>query len=73
MYVLGNVRISQGRLPDAFDLHKRALKNWCVTYGKDHHKTGDAFYKVAWHLLRTGKLNEALLVSATLSCVRELI
>jgi hypothetical protein len=60
MYILGNVRISQKRLDDAYDLHQRALYCWKGTYGDDHHKTGDAYHKFGWHLTRIGRHEEAL-------------
>jgi len=60
LYVLGNVRISQNRLDDAFDLHKRALQCWIKTYGKEHHKTGDAYHKVGWHFMQSEKYIDAL-------------
>ncbi|KAF2685916.1 TPR-like protein, partial [Lentithecium fluviatile CBS 122367] len=52
LYVLGNVRISQNQLNEAYSIHKRALKNWRVTYGDEHHKTGDAWHKKGWHEAR---------------------
>ena len=60
LYVLGNVRITQGRLEDVYDLHKKALACWTVTYGEDHHKTGDASHKFGWHLARRGEYMQAL-------------
>lgn len=58
-YVLGNVRIDQGRMDDAFTLHKSARDCWLVTFGKEHHKTGDAWHKVGWHLCRMERWEEA--------------
>ncbi|EFR04153.1 SesB protein [Nannizzia gypsea CBS 118893] len=57
-YVLGNVRIDQNRLDEAFELHKSALKCWRQTQ-EQHHKTGDAWHKVGWHYARLGCWNEA--------------
>lgn len=50
-YWFGNVRIGQNRLDEAFNMHLRAVKLWKVTYG-DHHRTGDAYHKLGWHLAR---------------------
>jgi len=63
LYVLGNVRISQNELDEAYSLHKRALITWRKTYGEEHHKTGDAWHKKAWHEARLGKLEEARYVT----------
>jgi Tetratricopeptide repeat len=60
MYVLGNVRIREGALDEAFALHRRSLKCFEATYGLSHHKTGNARLKVAWHLARVGEYEEAL-------------
>jgi len=57
--VLGNVRIGQDRLDEAFELHKRALVCWNSTYGV-HHKTGDLNYKIAWHHAMRRQWTEAL-------------
>lgn len=53
MYCLGNVRIDQSRLDEAFNLHLCAVKLWKATFG-DHHKLGDAYHKLGWHLARKG-------------------
>lgn len=52
LYVLGNVRISQNQLEEAYSLHERALNNWLKTSGEEHHKTGDAWHKKGWHEAR---------------------
>ncbi|KAM5452137.1 hypothetical protein MaudCBS49596_003491 [Microsporum audouinii] len=57
-YVLGNVRIDQNRLDEAFELHKSALECWRQTQ-EQHHKTGDAWHKVGCHYARIGCWNEA--------------
>ncbi|KAK3209901.1 hypothetical protein GRF29_44g994724 [Pseudopithomyces chartarum] len=54
LYCLGNIRISQSRADEAFGLHERALGCWKVTFGEEHHKTGDTYHKVAWHQSRLG-------------------
>jgi TolA-binding protein len=60
-YVLGNVKIDQGRLGEAYELHRVALACWRdKSYGHDHHKTGDATHKLGWHLARMGHHEEAL-------------
>ncbi len=58
-YVLGNVRIDQGRLPEAFDLHQSALACWRNTLGEEHHKTGDAWHKMGWHFARLCRWKDA--------------
>lgn len=59
MYILGNIRIGQDRLVEAYQLHERALTCWKQTYGV-HHKTGDANYKLAWHLAYRKEWDKAL-------------
>ncbi|KAK1833470.1 hypothetical protein QBC39DRAFT_346112 [Podospora conica] len=58
-YVLGNVRISQNRLDEAFELHKGSLACWKITLGEHHHKVGDCYHKVGWHHARLSQWNEA--------------
>ncbi|RWA09517.1 hypothetical protein EKO27_g5578 [Xylaria grammica] len=58
-YILGNVRISQGRIDEAFGSHQIALACWRKVMGENHHKTGDAWHKSGWHLCRQGKLEES--------------
>lgn len=58
-YVLGNVRIGQNRLEDAFELHKSSLACWKITMGEQHHKTGDCYHKVGWHYARLGQWDDA--------------
>jgi TolA-binding protein len=59
LYVLGNVRISQKRLDEAYSLHKRTINCWLKTYGEEHHKTGDAWHKLGWHEARLRNFEEA--------------
>ncbi|KAK2741130.1 hypothetical protein FQN57_005731 [Myotisia sp. PD_48] len=53
-YVLGNLRIDQGRPDEAYELHTKAFQNWEKTLGTEHHKTADAYHKLGWHLSRKG-------------------
>lgn len=63
LYCLGNIRISQSRADEAFGLHERALGCWKVTFGEEHHKTGDTYHKVAWHQSRLGDDHSARFVA----------
>ncbi|EPE09075.1 pfs domain-containing protein [Ophiostoma piceae UAMH 11346] len=58
-YILGNVRMRQGRLEEAFLLHQSALDNWGITKGVKHHKTGDAWHKIGWHRTQRHEWDDA--------------
>ncbi|KAF3286803.1 hypothetical protein TWF970_008642 [Orbilia oligospora] len=58
-YVLGNIRISQGKYDEARELHMSTVKNFKAVLGDDHHKTGDAYHKAGWHFDRIGEYEEA--------------
>ncbi|KAF3192527.1 hypothetical protein TWF788_000138 [Orbilia oligospora] len=58
-YVLGNIRISQGKYDEAFELHMSTVKNFKAVLGDDDHKTGDAYHKAGWHFDRIGNYEEA--------------
>ncbi|KAF3193139.1 hypothetical protein TWF225_010984 [Orbilia oligospora] len=58
-YILGNIRISQGKYDEAFELHMSTVKNFKAVLGDDHHKTGDAYHKAGWHFDRIGNYEEA--------------
>lgn len=58
--VLGNVRILQGRVSEAFEHHQNTVDIWLQTYGDEHHKTGDGFHKLGWHFARLGRYDEAV-------------
>lgn len=59
LYALGNLRHAQGCDDESFEFHQRALKQFLGTIGKNHHRTGDIRVKVAEHLLRLEKMEEA--------------
>lgn len=52
LYVLGNIRLLQGRLEESFILQKRALNHYRDTMGKLHAHTLKAYVKVADHYIR---------------------
>ncbi|KAJ5414876.1 hypothetical protein N7509_000210 [Penicillium cosmopolitanum] len=58
-YVLGNIRVGQGLLDEAYELHLKTVRNWEVTFGTAHHKTADAYHKIGWHLSRMGEDEKA--------------
>lgn len=60
MHALGNVRASQNRLDDAFELHQNALLQYKSTIGNNHHRTADLCHKVAQHYIRLELLDQAL-------------
>lgn len=56
---LGDIRIVQKRLEDAFDLKTRAVKIIAKTYGENSPVTADTWYQVSSHLVRHGRFSEA--------------
>src|SRR5436190_18662732 len=62
LYALGNVKASQGLFDESFSYHQRALLQYKSTIGKNHHRTGDAYIKVADHFSRLGRSEDAMYV-----------
>ncbi|KAE8150033.1 tetratricopeptide repeat domain-containing protein [Aspergillus avenaceus] len=60
-YALGNLRSLQGRDNEAYSCHKQAYQQFRDTIGiHHHHRTADVGHKVAEHLIRFGKHDEAI-------------
>lgn len=62
LHALGNVKVDQGRFPEAFKLHLRSLSHYRRVLGETHRRTADLCYKVAEHRIRHGQYPEARLV-----------
>lgn len=74
MFALGNVETSQAtnfteagekekavaKYKDALATHTQVVKLWETTLGPKHHKTGDAYHKIGWHLHRQKEYTAAL-------------
>ena len=49
LHALGNVKATQGLRKESLAYHSRALSQYLSTIGKNHHRTGDIYVKVAEH------------------------
>lgn len=66
LFSLGNIQIAQAekldeadkpddakaKFQEAYETHAQALRLYKATLGPNHHKTADAYHKIAWHLHR---------------------
>ncbi|KAI5363849.1 putative tetratricopeptide-like helical domain superfamily [Septoria linicola] len=52
LHALGNVRWDQGDFASSQIWHKRALKQYCSSLSKTHHRTADVRHRMAMHCLR---------------------
>lgn len=46
-------------LDESLTYHKRALRQYENTIGKNHHRTGDVHIRIADHLLRENHLEQS--------------
>ena len=60
LHVYGNVETSRGNLDKAFEFHKRALIQYTLTIGTNHHRTGDLCVKVSDHYIRLQQYDHAM-------------
>ena len=60
LYALGNLRALQGRLDDSYECHKKAWEQFSSTIGDQNHRTADVGHKLAEHLIRMEKFDEAM-------------
>ncbi|EGX88664.1 tetratricopeptide repeat domain containing protein [Cordyceps militaris CM01] len=60
LYVLGNLRAKQERWDDSFEYHGRAWTHMRETVGERDSYTARTAHKVAEHLLREGRMQEAI-------------
>ncbi|KAI0445097.1 P-loop containing nucleoside triphosphate hydrolase protein [Xylaria telfairii] len=58
-HALGNLRFLQGRFDEAYQLHKESLELFITTSGMHNFPTAGARHKLAEHLIRMGKYEEA--------------
>lgn len=59
-YALGNLRALQGRFNESYECHRKAWEQFRSTIGDQSNRTADVCHKIAEHLIRMGKLNEAM-------------
>ena len=60
LYSLGNLRLKQGRPDEAYECHQRAFRGYVETTGAQYHRTADTRHKLAEHLIRLEKFDEAM-------------
>ncbi len=60
LYALGNLRAAQGHMDESFEYHHRAWSHMRTTVGERDTYTAIAAHKVAEHLLRLGRSEEAM-------------
>lgn len=60
LYALGNLRNLQGREHEAYDCHQQAYRQFSDTIGLQNHRTADVAHKIAEHMLRLGRYEEAM-------------
>ena len=61
-HAIGNVRGSQGRREESYDYHRRLLFHYKATLGNRHHRTADAFSKLAEHHIEQGQPETAIVL-----------
>ena len=60
LYALGNLRASQNRWDESFDYHLRAWHHMQATVGDRDFYTANVAHKIAEHLIRLGRSEEAM-------------
>ncbi len=60
LYALGNLRNLQGREDQAYEFHEQAYRQFGDTIGLQSHRTADVAHKIAEHMLRLGRYDEAM-------------
>ncbi|EJP62260.1 tetratricopeptide repeat domain-containing protein [Beauveria bassiana ARSEF 2860] len=60
LYALGNLRAAQKEWGESFEYHRRAWRHMCATVGKKDVYTANVAHKLAEHLNRAGKRDEAI-------------
>lgn len=66
LYALGNLRAAQHQWDESFAYHQRAWHHMRATVGERDFYTANVSHKIAEHLLRTGRKEEAMQVPVTL-------
>ncbi|TVY21056.1 hypothetical protein LARI1_G001255 [Lachnellula arida] len=60
LYALGNLRAAQNQWDESFEYHQRAWHHMRATVGERDFCTANAAHKIAEHLIRSGRRNEAI-------------
>lgn len=60
LYALGNLRAAQGQWDESFEYHQRARRHMRATVGDKDCYTANITHKIAEHLLRLGRNEEAM-------------
>ncbi|TVY47452.1 hypothetical protein LOCC1_G002772 [Lachnellula occidentalis] len=59
-YALGNLRAAQNQWDESFEYHQRAWRHMRATVGERDFYTANATHKIAEHLIRLGRSEEAI-------------
>ncbi|KAK2811685.1 hypothetical protein FQN50_002031 [Emmonsiellopsis sp. PD_5] len=62
LYVLGNLRAAQNQLDESFEYHQRAWRHMRETVGERDFYTANVAHKMAEHMIRTGRYEEAIIM-----------
>ncbi|KAL2833318.1 tetratricopeptide repeat domain-containing protein [Aspergillus cavernicola] len=60
LYALGNVRAAQNQWDESFEYHQRAWDHMRATVGERDFYTANVAHKIAEHLIRSGRSEEAI-------------
>lgn len=60
LYGLGNLRAAQNQWDESFEYHQRALRHMQATVGMRDFNTAKLLHKIAEHLMRTNRIEEAM-------------
>jgi tetratricopeptide (TPR) repeat protein len=60
LYALGNLRAAQNQLDESFEYHQRAWRHMRATVGDKDFYTANITHKIAEHLHRLGRIEEAM-------------
>jgi tetratricopeptide (TPR) repeat protein len=60
LYALGNLRAAQDRWDESFEYHQKAMRHMRATVGERDFYTANVAHKIAEHLIRSGRSEEAM-------------
>jgi hypothetical protein len=60
LYALGNLRAAQNQWDESFEYHQRAWRHMRATVGERDFYTANVTHKIAEHLIRSGRNEEAM-------------
>ena len=60
LYALGNLRAAQHQWEESYEYHQRSWRHMCATVGERDFYTANVTHKIAEHLLRLGRSEEAM-------------